>query len=464
MNQENNAIVIGGSMAGLLTARVLSNHFDRVTILERDSVHDYPESRKGQAHTRHLHGLLANGLQIMTHYFPDLPEAFSKMDVFMGDMGESMRFYAHGGYRKPFHFGLDGVTISRPQLEYMIRSRVLTLPNVTLRDNCAVKKLLTSPDKQRITGVLMEQRGAVIETQELTAVLTVDCTGRGSRTPQWLKEVGFAAPPESEVKVYIGYATRLYKRDPHDPRGQQWTLITPDAVNDLCFGGAFAIENGRWIVSIGGWSGNHCPVDEAGFLEFAQNLPAPDVYNIITQSEPISEIMTHKFPASLRRHYEKLSHFPDGYLVLGDTIASFNPTYGQGMTSAAMQAQVLDEILYRQLSPDAIARAFFKKAAKVVDVPWQMAVGEDFRFATTSGPKPPGTDLINRYTARVNRASHGDAVVGEAFLKVMNLLAPPTSLFNPRILWRVLRYKEKVDVEMETAVTQPVSKPAGQRG
>jgi hypothetical protein len=145
----------------------------------------------------------------------------------------------------------------------------------------------------------------------------------------------------------------------------------------------------------------------------------------------------------LRRHYEKLSRFPAGYLVLGDAIASFNPTYGQGVTSAAMQAQVLDQVLKQRPSLDNIAPLFFKKAAKIVDIPWQMAVGEDFRFTTTTGPKPPGTDFINRYIARLNRVTHHDEVVGAAFLRVMNLLAPPASLFHPRILWRVLRGRGK---------------------
>jgi hypothetical protein len=148
--------------------------------------------------------------------------------------------------------------------------------------------------------------------------------------------------------------------------------------------------------------------------------------------------------------------------VLGDAIASFNPTYGQGMTSAAMQAQALDEVLgerpYPDTSIDPIGPAFFKKAAKVVDMPWQMAVGEDFRFPTTTGPKPLGTDFINRYTAKVNRVSHYDEVVGAAFLRVMNLLAPPTSLFHPRILWRVLRSKGKSSY-MAEANTAAAIKP-----
>lgn len=460
-NQWKHAVVIGGSMAGLLTARVLSDHFEQVTIVERDPVHDRPESRKGQPHTRHLHGLLANGLQIMTRFFPELADALAELDIVVGDMAERMRWYTHGGYRKPFRSGLTGITISRPQLEFIIRSMVLALPNVTLRDNCAVKRLLTTADNGRITGLVLEARGRVTETVQLTADLTVDCSGRGSRTPQWLKELGYDAPPESEVKVNVGYATRLYERDPDDPRGQQWFLITPDAAHENCFGGVFAIENGRWIVTMGGWGGHYCPADEAGFLEFARSLPAPDVYNIISQSSPISEIMSHKFPASLRHHYEKLSRFPAGYLVLGDAIASFNPTYGQGMTSAAMQARLLDEIMRKRPSAHKLAPAFFKKAAKVVDIPWQMAVGEDFRFATTTGPKSAGIDFLNGYIDKVNRASHHDEVIGAAFLKVMNLLAPPASLLHPRLVWRTLRGQER-KVSKGVTSARPVTRPVRQ--
>lgn len=450
------AVVLGASMAGLLTARVLSNHFDQVTIVERDPVHDRPEARKGQPQTRHLHGLLASGLDIMTRYYPDLPDALAVGGALVTDMTEHMQWYTYGGYRKRFAMGRRAALMSRPFLEFLIRQRTLALPNVALIDNCAVKALQTTGDSQRVTGVKVERRDGDIAEHVLVASLVVDCTGRGSRSSQWLVEMGYAAPTESEVKVSVGYATRIYRRDPADPRSQDWILLTPEAPKETRFGGMFPIEGDRWVVSMGGWMGDHAPTDEQGFLEYARALPAPDIYNIISQAEPLSDITPHKFTSSLRRHYEKLERFPEGYLVLGDAICSFNPTYGQGMTSAAMQAAELDAILaQRQASVVGIAPLFFKRAAKVIDTPWQLAVGEDFRFPQTTGPKPAGVDLLNRYVAAVHRATLEDAAVGAAFIQVMNLMAPPSSLMTPRMVLRVWQANRRLARGQTQLAEQP---------
>lgn len=437
---RTHAVVLGASMAGLLTARVLSEHFERVTLVERDPVQDQPEARKGQPQTRHLHGLLASGLQIMTRYYPDLTEALAAGGALVQDFGESMQWYCYGGYRKRFRMGVKAALMSRPFLEYLIRQRTLARPNIQLMDNCAVKSLETNTDRSRVTGIQIERRADGNIVERLMADLVMDCTGRGSRSPQWLVELGYEAPSESEVKVNVGYATQVFRRDPADPRSKEWILLTPEAPRETRFGGMFPIEGDRWVVSMGGWAGDHAPTDAAGLLEYARALPAPDIYNIMSQSEPLSEVIPHKFNSSLRRHYEKLARFPQGYLVLGDAVCSFNPTYGQGMTSAAMQAAGLDELLTQQRGqPGNLAPLFFKQAAKIIDTSWQLAVGEDFRFPQTSGPKPAGVDLLNRYVAMVHRATLTDAEVGRAFARVMNLLAAPTSLMAPAILVRVLR-------------------------
>jgi|YNPNPStandDraft_1061719.scaffolds.fasta_scaffold06096_8 2-polyprenyl-6-methoxyphenol hydroxylase-like FAD-dependent oxidoreductase len=454
-HSSSHAVVIGSSMAGLLAARVLSNHFDRVTIVERDPVCDHPESRKGQPQTRHLHGLLASGLDIMTRYYPDLPDALASGGALVTDMTEHMQWYTYGGYRQRFSMGRRAALMSRPFLEHLIRQRTLALPNVSLVDNCAVRGLVATADRRRITGVQIERRNSTTGVEILVTDLVIDCTGRGSRTPQWLAGLGYAAPVESEVKVNVGYATRIYRRDPADLRSHDWILLTPEAPRETRFGGMFPIEDDRWIVSMGGWMGDHAPTDEQGFLKYARDLPAPDIYNIISQAEPLSDITPHKFTSSLRRHYEKLDRFPEGYLVLGDAICSFNPTYGQGMTSAAMQAAELDTILARgQTSGAGLAPLFFKRAARVIDTPWQLAVGEDFRFPGTTGPKPAGVDILNRYVAAVHRATLEDAVVGAAFIQVMNLMAPPSSLMKPGMMLRVWRANRRLDRRMGKKASQ----------
>jgi 2-polyprenyl-6-methoxyphenol hydroxylase-like FAD-dependent oxidoreductase len=436
------AVVIGGSMAGLLTARVLTDHFDRVTLVERDAMHDGPEARKGQPQAHHLHALLSEGVKTLNGFFPGLQGALADGGAFVSDVAETMHWYCYGGYRMQFTSGLVGVIVSRPFLEWEVRHRTMALPNLTVLDACAVQELLPTEDRARVTGVTVEHRGAGERHETISADLIVDASGRGSAAPRWLESLGYKRPGESFVKIGVGYATRAYRRDPEDPRGREWHFVAPEAPVGKSGGGAFPIEGDRWLVTLAGIHGHYPPSDEQGFLEFARGLPVPDIYNLMRDTEPTSEIAQYRFPGSLRRHYENLARFPEGFLVIGDALCSFNPVYGQGMTVAAMEARTLDTLLRQRSGPgwlQGIARTYFKRVASVIDTPWQMATGEDFRYPETEGEKPPGTDLLNAYTLSVNRATHSDPVVGEAFLRVINLLQRPTSLFRPNILLRVAR-------------------------
>ncbi|HEU5088410.1 MAG TPA: hypothetical protein VFT99_13230, partial [Roseiflexaceae bacterium] len=432
------AVVIGSSMAGLLAARVLSQYFDRVTVIERDRIGDGPLARKGQPQARHLHVLLAQGFQILTRYFPDLPQALSDGGAVLVDMTEHMRWYTYGGYRTRFTFGSRNCYVSRPFLEWTIRQRIMALPNVSMCDGWAVEKLLTNENHSRVTGVHLEQREQA--AQDIQADLVLDASGRGSQTPKWLQSFGYARPEEETVRCGVGYATRIFRRDTSAADSQDWTFVTGEPPQQRRGGGAFPVEGDRWIVTLGGYHGDHPPDSEAGFLEFARNLPTDDVYRVISQCEPLSDIVLHKFPNSQRRRYERLERFPEGLLVFGDALCSFNPLYGQGMTVATLEATALDALLRERSGNVAgIAPEFFRRMARVLDVPWRMAIGEDFRFPETEGRKPPGTDVLNTYVAMIHHASQHDTSVCRAFVSVMNLLQPPASLFRPGIMWRVLR-------------------------
>lgn len=428
-NQHKHAIVIGGSMAGLLAARVLSERFTTVTIIERDQLPTGAETRKGTPQARHGHGLLAGGYQIMERLFPGFGQELIANGALPADVVADARWYQMGGYKAQFQSGIEGLLMSRPLIESVIRRRVLAIPNVQVVEN-GVQALCAAPGQ--VTGVRLATG------EELSADLVVDASGRGSRAPAWLEALGYAKPVEEHVKIDVGYTTRIFRRRPTDLNGNLATFITPTAPVETRVGFIVAMEGDRWIVSLGGWLGDHAPTDLAGWIDFARSLADPAIYNVVKEAEPLGDAVVHKIPTNQRRRYEGLAHSPAGFVVLGDALCSFNPVYGQGMTVAAFEAQALAQTLAEKPDLADLHRRFFAKAAKIVDVPWSMATGEDFRYPTVPGQRPAGTAFLHRFMQRVHYVARTDALVCRTFFEVANMLKPPTALFAPAVVWRLL--------------------------
>jgi 2-polyprenyl-6-methoxyphenol hydroxylase-like FAD-dependent oxidoreductase len=449
----NHAVVIGASMGGLLAARVLSAHFDKVTLFDRDSLPAGVENRRGVPQGRHGHGILASGMRGMKALFPDLERELIDGGALRGDVVGSARWFQHGHYKAKFQSGLDALLLSRPFLERTVRHQVEKLPNVTIFDNSRVVGLLA--DGGRVTGVTVHQPDR--DPFAVTADLVVDTGGRGAKSGEWLQSLGFEKPVTDEVHVGIGYTTRLYRRRPTDLGGDVAAIIAPKPPRDKRVGFMLAMEGDRWIVTMGGWLGNHCPIDPDGYLEFSKTLATEDIYEVIRHAEPLTDAVTFGFPANLRRRYEQLARFPENYLVMGDAMCSFNPLYGQGMSVATLEALALHDCLERAASLDGLWRPFFAEAGKIIDGPWTMAVVADFAFEGVTGTKPAGTDLVNWYIGHVHAAAATDRIVCRAFFDVANLLAPATSLFRPSIIGRVLRARMALNgpltIESDRSIT-----------
>jgi 2-polyprenyl-6-methoxyphenol hydroxylase-like FAD-dependent oxidoreductase len=428
------AIVIGGSIAGLLAARALSDHFAEIVILERDPLGSDSRGRKGTPHAGHTHGLLAGGLQQLERLLPGTREELLSGGAESGDLLGDTYWFVHGGAHIDFTSGLAGSLQSRAFLEQLVRERVLRLPTVTLRDQVSVERP-TTDRTGRIVGVQLTDRRSG-RGEVLSADLVIDASGRGSRLPTWLAEMGYPAPQEERIGIDLGYATQIFRRRPDDFAGKLAVIITQVPPNRR-MAVALAVEGQRWSLTLGGMGDDQPLIEPTAFRDFAEGLPSPLISQFLATAEPLSDVQRFRFPASTRRRYERLTRMPEGLLALGDSICSFNPIYGQGMTVAAFEASLLDECL--MAGTTGLPRRFFRRAARLIDTAWQISATADFQFPEVRGRRPWSAGLLNRYMRQVHVAAHRDRDVALAFHRVANLLDSPASLFHPRILWRIVR-------------------------
>jgi 2-polyprenyl-6-methoxyphenol hydroxylase-like FAD-dependent oxidoreductase len=428
---EPTAIVIGGSIAGLLAAHALHRRFAEVIVLERDRLPLDASPRRGVPQGRHGHGLLTEGYRAMGELVPGLADDLVKRGAITGDLLRDVRWFYFGGYKARFESGLPAISMSRPALESVLRERAEALPNITLRTETRAAGLTVDRGVDRIRGVRLED-GSV-----LSADLVVDATGRGSATPRWLEAIGYEPPPLDEVAIDVGYASRTYRRSPDDLGGDRGVVLAPTPP-DRRVGFMLAIEGQRWIVSIGGWLGDHAPTQTDGYLAFARSLPRPDIYEVIRRAEPLSDIVVHKLPSNLRRRYEHMKRIPRGLVVVGDALCSFNPIYAQGMTVAALEALALRACAESPSELAGLSTDFFARASKLLDNPWMLAVSHDFRYQGVKGRRPFGTGALHHYVVRLHDAANDDPTVCLALFRVANMISPPSSLFRPSLVARVI--------------------------
>ncbi|MDX3572024.1 FAD-dependent oxidoreductase [Streptomyces sp. ID05-47C] len=431
------AVVLGGSIAGTFAARVLSEVYRDVVVVDRDQVINVSDPRRGTPQGGHAHGLHARGCQILEELFPTLLDDMRLAELPVGDLGEQ-RWYFNARRFRPKRTGLSSVTARRPVLEEYFRAKVAALPNVTFLERTELLGLLSTPDSGRVTGVRLRPTAAAGDAEdafELYADLLVDATGRGSRTPVWLEELGYERPAEQRMTIGLAYTTRLYRSRPEMLDGTQF--INSIASRESPRGGFFGqVDRDTCILSLTGMHGDHAPTDPDGFLAFARSLPITDIYDRILDAEPLTEPVSIRFPASVRRYYERLSRLPERLLVLGDAVCSLNPNYSQGMTVAAMEVMALRAHLARG-TPSSVP--FMRDVGRIVDRPWFLSTTSDLKYAGAKGPRPLTARVGNAYVTRLHHAAARDPAVTDALMRVAGLVDGPAALTHPRVLLGALR-------------------------
>jgi 2-polyprenyl-6-methoxyphenol hydroxylase-like FAD-dependent oxidoreductase len=433
------AIVLGASMGGLLAARVLSDFYRTVTVVERDQMPTSTAQRRGVPQGRHVHALLPRGSQILDELFPSFRTELVTDGGKVFDDADSSKFRLSFGGHQFVRCGtfprsqlMAAHYQSRPFLEDHVRRRVYAIPNVKIMDGHDVVELTYNEDLSRVTGVSISPRQHD-EKHLVTADLVVDATGRGSRMPAFLESLGYGRPVEDEVVMRLAYSSQLLRIPPgmHNELG---VLIGPVPGRPTAMA-LFSCENNTWLLTAVGMAGQEPPADLAGMLDFIEGFTPPEVLSALLCAEPLGEVARYRTPSSRWRRYDKMRRFPAGLLVFGDAICSFNPIYGQGMTVAALEAVALDRCLRR--GQGNLAPRFFRAAAKRIGVAWQLAVGGDLALPEIEGPRPLSMRLANRYVDRVQTAAETNLAVAAQFLKVAGFSSAPASLFAPSVLFRV---------------------------
>ena len=426
------AVVLGASIAGLLAARTLSDGFEDVLLIERADLPDDSAARPSVPQGRHSHGLLAGGIDALDRLLPGLVAELGAKGCQSGDNLRDVSWIFGGKRLAVGDSGVPGLAVARPLLEHAIRTRVLGLRGVRIRTGTRAAGLVIADG--RVTGVRVVSRGGTEE--DVSADLLVDAMGRTSTLPELLERAGYAAPEVDEVALGTNYVSRTYRRTKAHAAYGVGVLVV--ASPEVPRGGtAFAIQENVWIVSQYGFGSVRPPLDPAGYQDFARSLAGPQLARLLETSEPLDQPATMKFASSRRHRYEKLRRFPDGLFVCGDAIASFNPTFGQGITVAALQAERLGRMGPGVAAPGA-NRRFLQAASEIVDLAWNTAAGRSFTFEGVQGRPTLKMRVSNAYLPHVIARAHSDVAVADALMRAIHFLSPPTSLFAPSILAKLL--------------------------
>src|SRR5215813_2278988 len=442
-SSNSHAIIIGGSMAGLLSARVLTDYFDTVTLLERDGHSDLPAFRPGLPQAQHVHALLKRGQGVLEGFFPGLHEEMVALGAHVLDSAADLKWLTPGGWGVRFRSGIDVLSFSRPLIDWVLRRRLAANPQIRILDNRDVSGLTISTGLSTITGVTTRKRGvASLGEETIEADLVVDAMGRGSRTPQWLSQFGYLPPQETVVNAFIGYASRIYKRPSNFNDDWKAFILQAAPPHRSRAGLIFPIEGDRWLITITGGSRDYPPADEQGFLDFIRSLPSTEMIRAVQNAEPLSDIKVYRANENRWRHYER-TQLPNRFLVTGDAACAFNPIYGQGMTTAALGALLLQEQLEDQLrsyrSLDELGPRYQKALARLINVPWTIATGTDYRYPVFEGGQPTlRYRFMHKYIDHVLAIAATNRKIRSLWLQVFQMVKPPQTMFRPSIAMRVL--------------------------
>jgi 2-polyprenyl-6-methoxyphenol hydroxylase-like FAD-dependent oxidoreductase len=336
-------------------------------------------------------------------------------------------------------FGMSLLCAFRPLIEFVLRRRTEAITNISLRPECRVTEIVPATADAAVHGIRFDAGSGRLETLETD--LVVDASGRGALTLALFDALDWERPKVTEIGVDISYATAVVPMPTNAPPDWKLLRALPNPPAPGLDAVLVPLEGGRWIISIADRNATARLETWDSFLEASRSQTSPTLYNALRYAEPPDGIRHYRFPASLWKHFERLPRLPRGVLPVADALCRFNPIYGQGMSSAAKQARLLQDVLGRAAAePDPIAAAqaaFMAEVASVLDTPWSMSTSADLAFPETRGERPEKFAKARQFEAALFRTVVADPVVHRAMIEVGQLLKPQNLLREPDIMRRI---------------------------
>jgi len=434
------AVVIGAGMGGLAAAGALAKCFERVDVLERDRLTASVGSRSGTPQDRHPHGLLAGGLRALDQIFLGFEHDLAAAGAVPVAFAREVQFERPEVDVLPKRdFGISVLCATRPLIELVLRRRAEAVANITLRPASRVTGIVPTIGGAGVRGVQFVNGSGRSET--LDTDLVVDASGRGAPTLTLLDALGWGRPQMTEIGVDISYATAVVEIPPAATADWKLVLTLPDPPHVALHAIIVPTEDGRWITAIADHNATAWIETWDAFLKASRSLITPTVHNALRYAQPPEGIRHYRFPVSTWKHFERLPRLPRGVLPVADALCRFNPIHGQGMSSAAKQARLLQIVLPRTVAdPDPIAAVqagFMAEVASVLETPWTMSTSADLAFPQTRGERPDDFAEAQRFEAALFRAAVADPVVHRTMIEVAQLLQSHHRLQEPDMMRRI---------------------------
>ncbi|TDD94342.1 NAD(P)/FAD-dependent oxidoreductase [Actinomadura rubrisoli] len=411
------AIVIGGGLAGLLSAHVLTSHFDEVTVIERDQPDDGPHSTSPQRD--HLHLLWGRGSATIDRLVPGFGRHLTDHGAVHLSLPRDVGWLGPAGWLRPVA-AARAVTCGKALIDTAVRHHMATVGRL-----CPATVTGLIIQRRRVTGVRY-LLPADPTPHSLPADLVIDASGRASRTPHWLRSEGLPPPRENVLNAGFSYSSRRYKLPPGLLAERKGLFLPPDAHGVRRGGALYRQEEGQVICTMAGIGDDAPGTDPESFLDFARDLRSPAIHQVIRDAEPLNPVATFRRTVNRRREFGDPARTPEGLIAVGDAACTLNPLYGHGMSVAAFQAAALHRHLTSQ-GPHLDTARLQRALDACANSAWAIAAGEDRQYLAAALTSPR-TWLTHHFVRTIAAASTRQSAACQSLISVIALDRPPLAL------------------------------------